>query len=199
MKCNNVLCCIGVYSEVLVRNIFMRQIIILFLVTLISCNKSNQQADYSTTEKEDDGFDSFLRLFERRMTTVPKNFEEKFLKIDTTQISNAWTYERVDFSDDLIGLVYKEGCLAGGVCERFVLVIFDKQGKRVSSAEIGHHFADYGSDSELTYAFDKNRIEFKLKVIERFELEDGTEKEKIKTDSTYFGHVDLKNGKISAD
>jgi hypothetical protein len=179
----------------------MRQIRLLIIVTLVSCTTSVHHGDNVTADQQKSDFETFVNLFNTRLTKIPDHYVKEFLQVDTIQFDtkNVWTYEVVKFSNEITGLVYKANCTAGGLCEKLTLVTFDKWGKRITEFEVGHNYADYGSSSELTYSFNQDRLELKLNEREVLEADDGTDKEQVTVDTTFVYRVNTTTGQISKD
>jgi hypothetical protein len=179
----------------------MRQISLLIIVTLLSCTTSVRHGDNVTTDEQKNDFETFVSLFNTRLTKIPDNYVKQFLQVDTIQFDtkNVWTYEAIKFSNEITGLVYKANCTAGGLCEKLTLVTFDKLGRRITEFEVGHNYSDYGSSSELTYTIKQDRLELKLNENEVLEADDGTDKEQVTVDTTFVYKVNTTTGQIGKD
>ncbi len=168
-------------------------------MTLISCSTSVRDKGEITTDEQENNFDTFVSLFDTRFNKIPVNYVKQFLQVDTIRIDtkSILTHEVIRFSTEITGLVYEANCTAGALCEKLILVIFDKLGRRITEIEVGHHYADYGSNSELTYSVRQGKLELKLKESEVLEAADGTDKEQTTVDTAFVYSVNVTTGQIS--
>lgn len=177
----------------------MRPALLLLILNIVSCSTSTQKADSGENNEQKSDFEIFVSLFDTRLTKIPGNYINQFLQIDTTifDAKDIWTYEAIQFSDEIIGLIYKANCTAGGFCEKLTLITFDKSGRRITEFEVGHHYADYGFSNELTYSIDQDQIKLRLYKTETFETEDGSYLEGVMADTTFVYRVDTATGQIN--
>jgi hypothetical protein len=179
----------------------MERFYLLIILTISSCTTSVQHGDNVTADEQKNDFETFVSLFNTRLNKIPDNYVRQFLNVDTVQFDtkSVWTYEMIKFSNEITGLVYKANCTAGGLCEKLMLVTFDKLGQKRTEFEVGHNYADYGSSSELTYSLKQDRLELKLNETEVLEADDGTDKERVTVDTTFVYRVNTTTGQISRD
>jgi hypothetical protein len=67
-----------------VRNIFMKRFLLLAIWTLVSCTTSVNQADNVSSEiPKTAEFEDFVNLFKKRLTKIPNDYINKYLRVDT--------------------------------------------------------------------------------------------------------------------
>lgn len=176
------------------------RLLCLLCLLLSSCNQSGKQLN----QKEEisdvpplPAFDEVVELFHVRKP-LSKQILSVYFNTDTTKnIDNRYKAMEVrPFSAEIMGLVYKIECSAGGYCESNHLAVFNKAGELIDQLEIGHHFGDKGFDRSLSYEFKGSFVILKSKDIERFENSQGEVMENVRREETFTYSIDPLLGQV---
>jgi len=175
----------------------MRYIPFTFLI-LLACGQSKQRT--ITTDEKLTDFDKFVKTFDKYGSTIPVESLVHFLQVDTIDMEHRtyWTIKKLEFSQDILGLLYKMQCQAGGQCGASYLVIYNND-QFVDRLEIEHEYADAGFENRLNYKINGNKIELNLQISDYNDDDEGNIIIDKKTDSTFHYLVDLKSGRITKD
>jgi hypothetical protein len=178
----------------------MNRFSLLILLITFSCTNSVKQSDTKQETGElPDTFKDLVELFQEKPKSIPRKFLTKYLEIDSSKFPGA-TYTTFDFrqlSADILGLIYKVNCSAGGVCEVYSLVTYNNSGQLIDHLEIGHEFADNAFSRLLEYEIVETTIFLKSKDIQLEENKKGETIETVKAEQSFSYSIDPLRGTIT--
>lgn len=173
----------------------MRLTIVILIATLAGCTSGRRLEDQAPND-----FEQLLAVFDRPGTMIPDSLLLRTLHVDSfrLQMGTFSALKRHNFSTNVLGLIYRMDCQAGGLCTATYMAIFNDR-NYVDKLEIAHEYADGTFENSLSYEISKNNIRLKLKQIDITEDINGNEVENSTADSTSIYSINANTGRIDKE